>query len=69
MFAAGIGIPILAALNAQLGARIGSPVAAGVLAIAVALLFAAIAAIATGSLRAHGRPCQGQPVHLLMAGD
>lgn len=29
MLAAGIGIPVLAALNAALGQRLGSPVAAG----------------------------------------
>ena len=38
MLAAGIGIPVLAALNAQLGSRIGSPVAAGVVLFCVALL-------------------------------
>lgn len=38
MLLAGIGIPILAALNAQLGARIGAPVAASVVLFAVALL-------------------------------
>ena len=32
MLAAGVGIPILAALNAQLGGRIGAPMAAGVVA-------------------------------------
>lgn len=31
MLAAGIGIPLLAALNARLGARIGSPAAAGLM--------------------------------------
>ena len=37
MLAAGIGIPVLAALNAQLGARIGSPVVAAVVLFCVAL--------------------------------
>ena len=41
MLAAGIGIPILAALNAQLGARLGSPVAAGTVLFVVAFAAAA----------------------------
>lgn len=40
MLAAGVGIPILAALNAQLGARLGSPAAAAVCLFAVAFLVA-----------------------------
>ena len=48
MVAAGIGIPILAALNSQIGARIGSAPAAGALGVGVAFLFAAIFAIAIG---------------------
>ena len=39
MVAAGMGIPLLAALNAALGLRLGSPVAAG--AILFAVTFAA----------------------------
>lgn len=38
MLAAGIGIPILAALNAGLGTRLGSPVAAAAILFIVALL-------------------------------
>ena len=37
MLAAGIGIPILAALNAALGVRLGSPVAAAAILFVVAL--------------------------------
>lgn len=37
MQAAGIGIPVLAALNAQLGNRIGSPAAAATVLFIVAL--------------------------------
>ena len=38
MLAAGIGIPVLAALNAALGGRIGSPVAASIALFSIALL-------------------------------
>lgn len=38
MIAAGIGIPIMAALNSGLGARLGSPVTASSILLAVALL-------------------------------
>lgn len=38
MLAAGIGIPVLAALNAQLGTRLGSPVAATTILFSVAFL-------------------------------
>ncbi|MGQ0563668.1 MAG: DMT family transporter [Gemmobacter sp.] len=52
MLAAGIGVPILAAISAQLGARIGAPLAAGAVALCVALALAAVAAVATGQARA-----------------
>ena len=42
MMAAGVGIPILAALNAQLGVRIGSPVAAAAILFCVAFTAASI---------------------------
>ncbi|MBN8185699.1 DMT family transporter [Salipiger thiooxidans] len=42
MLAAGIGIPILAALNARLGAFIGSPAAAAVILFCVALVVAVV---------------------------
>lgn len=38
MFAAGVGIPILAALNAALGQQIGNPVAASVILFALGLI-------------------------------
>ena len=67
MFAAGVGIPILAALNAQLGARIGSPFAAA----AVLFLVALAAAVAVmGATRSGGALVQVpmQPRHLFLAG-
>ncbi|MEZ5675655.1 transporter family-2 protein [Thalassovita litoralis] len=48
MMAAGIGIPILAALNAQLGVRIGSPVAAAAILFCVAFTAASIAVLLHG---------------------
>lgn len=67
MLAAGIGIPILAALNAQLGARIGSPAAAASVLFVVACAVAVVVAWATGGL---GRLAliPAQPRHLLLAG-
>ena len=47
MTLAGIGIPVLAALNARLGSRIGSPAAAATILFAVALCGAAATMIAT----------------------
>jgi transporter family-2 protein len=67
MLAAGIGIPVLAALNAQLGARIGSPVAAGVVLFCVALLGATTVMVLSGSVSALAR-VPGQPGHLFLAG-
>ncbi len=48
MLLAGIGIPLLAALNAALGVRIGSPSAAAVILFLVALATATIAMLLTG---------------------
>ena len=67
MLAAGVGIPILAALNAQLGARIGAPIAAGVVAMTVALAVAVVAVSVTGQVRALMQ-VPAQPVWLLLAG-
>jgi transporter family-2 protein len=67
MLAAGVGIPILAALNAQLGGRIGAPMAAGVVAMTVALLVSLIAVAATGQARALALVA-AQPLWLLLAG-
>lgn len=67
MFAAGIGIPILAALNASLGARIGSPAAAAVILFAVAGLCAVAATGVTGGTGALAT-APTQPKGLFLAG-
>ncbi|MBK1636959.1 DMT family transporter [Rhodovulum adriaticum] len=67
MLAAGSGIPVLAALNAQLGARIGSPAAAAVVLFCVALTGAAATMVATGGADGLAR-LPGQPKHLFLAG-
>lgn len=67
MLAAGIGIPVLAALNAGLGKQIGAPAAASVALFAIALLSAGVAIIVT---RQGGALAQVPfaPKHLLLAG-
>ncbi|SEH14617.1 transporter family-2 protein [Sphingopyxis sp. YR583] len=50
MLLTGIGIPVLAALNAGLGLRLGHPMAASVILFSVALLIAIGGAIWTGSM-------------------
>jgi bacterial/archaeal transporter family-2 protein len=65
MLAAGIGIPILAALNASLGQRIGSPATAAFCLFLVALAGTAAVLLATGSAF---RTLPGQPRHLFLAG-
>jgi transporter family-2 protein len=67
MLAAGIGIPILAALNAQLGARIGAPAAAAAVLFVVAFAGTAAVMLATGSARALAA-LPGQPAHLFLGG-
>ncbi|MGL4235537.1 DMT family transporter [Tabrizicola sp.] len=67
MLAAGVGIPLLAALNANLGQRIGSPVAAGVVLFAVAFATALVVLLATGGQGALAR-VPGQPPVLFLAG-
>ena len=67
MVAAGVGIPILAALNARLGVRIGSPVAAGVVLFAVAFLSAVAVLLLTGGQGALAR-VPGQPPVLFLGG-
>jgi transporter family-2 protein len=66
MLAAGIGIPILAALNAQLGRIIGAPAAASVVLFAIAFLTALVAALITGP--AALAKVASAPKHLLLAG-
>lgn len=66
MFAAGLGIPLLAALNAALGVRLGSPAAAAVCLFAVAATAAAITLLLTGPKALAEVPAQ--PRHLFLAG-
>ena len=66
MLLAGVGIPLLAALNAALGTRLGSPAAAALVLFLVAFSAAAIVFVATG---AHGLGrLAAAPKHLLLAG-
>lgn len=66
MLAAGVGIPILAALNAGLGSRIGSPVAAA------AILFTVAMSVTLVVLAFKGLPALSAiltaPRHLFLAG-
>ena len=66
MFAAGIGIPILAALNAALGQKIGNPSAAALILFLIALITAGIATLVTGPAALKAIPAQ--PKHLFLAG-
>ena len=65
MVAAGVGIPLLAALNANLGQRIGSPVAAGVVLFAVAFATALAVLMVTGQGAALARVPGQSPVLFL----
>jgi bacterial/archaeal transporter family-2 protein len=66
MLLAGIGIPVLAALNAALGTRLGSPAAAATVLFLVALGVAACVFLITG---AQGMARLGNaPKHLFLAG-
>ena len=66
MVLAGIGIPILAALNSSLGQRLGSPAAAALCLFTVAFTATAIVTLLTGpsALKSIG----AQPRHLFLAG-
>ena len=66
MLLAGIGIPLLAALNAALGAHIGSPAAAAAILFVVALLVTSVAAIVTGP--AAILQAGSAPPHLFLGG-
>lgn len=66
MFTAGLGIPVLAALNAALGQRIGSPATAATVLFVVAFLCAAVAMMLTDP-KAITR-LAGQPPVLFLAG-
>ncbi|MAN13201.1 MAG: hypothetical protein CL945_00515 [Dinoroseobacter sp.] len=66
MLAAGVGIPVLAALNARLGANIGSPAAAALILFVVAFAATLIVTLSNG-IEALAR-LPGQPWHLFLAG-
>lgn len=66
MLAAGIGIPVLAALNAALGIRLGSPAAAALILFCVALAATAVVTLATGPKALTQAPFA--PKHLFFAG-
>ena len=67
MFAAGMGIPLLAALNAALGRHIGAPAAASVVLFAVATLAALTVTLLTRQSGALGS-IPFVPKHTLLAG-
>jgi bacterial/archaeal transporter family-2 protein len=67
MLLAGFGIPVLAALNAQLGGRIASPPAATIVLFAVALAAAFVATTVTTGLSPLYQ-LSSQPIHLFTAG-
>lgn len=66
MLIAGIGIPVLAALNAALGTRIGSPAVAATVLFMIAFAACLCAALVTGP-QAFTR-FAGVPKHLFLAG-
>ena len=66
MLAAGIGIPVLAALNAALGARIGSPAGAAACLFLIALLSSVVVLMFTQ--RADIGALVSAPKHLFLAG-
>jgi len=67
MLLAGIGIPILAALNGQLGTRLGAPVAAGFVLFAVGFVAALILLLISGQAPSLAG-LSSQPRHLFLAG-
>jgi len=67
MLAAGIGIPVLAALNAALGARMGAPAAATAILFVVALGATIVVLFATSGPQALARAAEA-PRHLFLAG-
>ncbi len=66
MLFAGIGIPVLAALNARLGARIGSPAHAALVLFCIALAVTALVLLITRATL--DAPLFGQPKHLYLGG-
>ncbi|MBF9032169.1 EamA-like transporter family protein [Rhodobacterales bacterium HKCCE3408] len=67
MLLSGVGIPLLAALNARLGANIGSPAAAAFVLFLVALSATLVAMLITGGTAAL-QTLGAQPKHLFIAG-
>ncbi|MEM7471454.1 MAG: DMT family transporter [Pseudomonadota bacterium] len=67
MMLAGIGIPVLAALNAALGRAISGPAAASVVLFVVAFLTALVVALVTGPQAIV--KVASAPKHLLLAGS
>jgi bacterial/archaeal transporter family-2 protein len=67
MLLAGIGIPVLAALNAQLGNRIGSPAAAATILFVIAFCVSGAALVVTAGLQPLGL-IAAQPKYLLLGG-
>ena len=67
MLAAGIGVPVLAALNAALGKVIGSPTVAAVILFAIAFASSALVMLTGPGTEAIARLGQA-PKHLLLAG-
>ena len=66
MFLAGIGIPVLASLNASLGTRIGSPAVAALCLFFIAFLATGMVVAATGTGAA--KLLSVQPKHLFLGG-
>ncbi len=66
MLAAGIGVPVLAALNAALGVRLGSPVPAAVVLFSVALSCSVLILALSGPGKILG--VSAAPKHLFLAG-
>ncbi|MEM8580281.1 MAG: DMT family transporter [Pseudomonadota bacterium] len=66
MLAAGIGVPLLAALNARLGTNIGAPATAAAVLFAVALAAACVTMVLTGGKGVGA--LASQPKHLFLAG-
>jgi len=66
MLAAGIGIPVLAALNAALGRHIGSPAVAATILFVVAFSVAAVVALLTNPSAV--TKLASAPKHLFLAG-
>ncbi len=66
MLLAGIGIPVLAALNAALGQRLGSPAAAALCLFIVAVLVTSAVVAVTGPSALKG--IGAQPKHLFLGG-